>query len=252
MMTTDSPATNDGVRLLTIRVSDLVLDYEIHEDRRAALKQRFVTKTGTGRSLVHALKGVSFEAAEGDSIGVIGSNGSGKSTLLAAVAGLLPPTSGEILVAEEPKLLGVGATLIPAATGYRNIRLGCLALGMASWEVDEKITSIVAFTDLGDAIYRPLRTYSSGMRARLHFAIATSVQPRILLIDEALSVGDKEFRAKSAARIEEIVAGAGTLMLVSHSMDEIKRLCQRVLWVEKGELRADGPTDDVLAEYANA
>ena len=121
------------------------------------------------------------------------------------LAGLLAPTSGEILVAEEPKLLGVGATLIAAATGYRNIRLGCLALGMSNAEVDEKIDEIVEFTDIGEAINRPLRTYSSGMRARLHFAIATSVQPRILLIDEALSVGDKAFRAKSAARIDEIV-----------------------------------------------
>jgi teichoic acid transport system ATP-binding protein len=125
-----------------------------------------------------------------------------------------------------------------------------MALGMASWQVDEQIDSIVEFTDLGDAIHRPLRTYSSGMRARLHFAIATSVQPRILLIDEALAVGDKAFRSKSAARIDEIVSGAGTLMLVSHSMEEIKRMCARVLWVEKGELIADGPTDDVLAEYA--
>ena len=249
-MMTESAVDGRSVQTLTIRVTDLVLDYEIHEDRRAALRQRFVTKSGTGRSLVHALKGVSFDAAEGDAIGVIGSNGSGKSTLLAAVAGLLPPTSGEILVAEEPKLLGVGATLIAAATGYRNIRLGCMALGMASWQVDEQIDSIVEFTDLGDAIYRPLRTYSSGMRARLHFAIATSVKPRILLIDEALAVGDKAFRAKSAARIEEIVSGAGTLMLVSHSMDEIKRMCDRVLWVEQGDLVADGPTDDVLAEYA--
>ena len=249
---TERDADVRHVETLTIRVTDLILDYEIHEDRRAALRQRLVTKTGTGRSLVHALKGVSFDAMEGDAIGVIGSNGSGKSTLLAAVAGLLPPTSGEILVAEEPKLLGVGATLIPAATGYRNIRLGCMALGMPSAQVDEQIDAIVDFTDLGDAIHRPLRTYSSGMRARLHFAIATSVQPRILLIDEALAVGDKAFRSKSAARIDEIVAGAGTLMLVSHSMDEIKRLCGRVMWIEKGELVADGPTDDVLAEYAKA
>ena len=251
-MITEAGVEQAVVESLTIRVTDLVLDYEIHEDRRAALRQRLVTKSGTGRSLVHALKGVSFDAAEGHSIGVIGSNGSGKSTLLAAVAGLLPPTSGEILVAEEPKLLGVGATLIPAATGYRNIRLGCMALGMQAGEVDDRIGSIVEFTDIGDAIHRPLRTYSSGMRARLHFAIATSVQPRILLIDEALAVGDKAFRSKSAARIEEIVARAGTLMLVSHSMDEIKRMCDRVIWIENGELIADGLTDDVLAEYAKS
>jgi teichoic acid transport system ATP-binding protein len=236
-------------RSLTIRVTDLVLDYEIFEDRRAALRQRFVTKQGSGRSFVHALKGVSFDAYEGDTIGVVGPNGSGKSTMLAAVAGLLSPTSGEILVSDEPKLLGVGATLIAAATGFRNIRLGCMALGMTADEVDERISEIVEFTGLGEAIDRPLRTYSSGMRARLHFAIATSVQPRILLIDEALAVGDKAFRAKSAARIREIVERAGTLMLVSHSMDEVARLCARVLWIEDGRLVADGPAADVLEQY---
>jgi len=235
---------------LTIRVRDVHVDYEVYEDRRAAIRQRLVSRTGSGRSLVHALKGVSFDVAEGDAVGVIGSNGSGKSTLLAALAGLLSPTSGQILVAEEPKLLGVGATLLPAATGYRNIRLGCLALGMSRSEVDEQIDRIVAFTELGEAIDRPLRTYSSGMRARLHFAIATSVQPRILLIDEALAVGDRAFRAKSKERIDELLSQAGTLLLVSHSLEEIRKQCTRALWIEQGILKADGPVDDVIDEYS--
>jgi teichoic acid transport system ATP-binding protein len=248
--TTAETSIVTAVPKLTIRVRDLVLDYEVFEDRRAALKQRIVTKQGSGRSFVHALKGVSFDAAEGDAIGVVGPNGSGKSTLMATLAGLIAPTRGEVLVAEEPKLLGVGATLIAAATGYRNIRLGCLALGMSNAEVNDKIDEIVEFTDIGEAINRPLRTYSSGMRARLHFAIATSVKPRILLIDEALAVGDKTFRAKSAARIKEIVAHAGTLMIVSHSMEEISRLCTRALWIEDGLLVADGPVDEVLEAYS--
>ncbi len=234
---------------LSIRVRDLVLDYEVYADRRAALRQRLVTGTGTGRSLVHALRGISFDVYEGESVGVVGSNGSGKSTLLAALAGLLPPTSGEILASAEPKLLGVGATLLPSASGYRNIRLGCLALGLSASEVDERIDEIVAFTELGEAIQRPLRTYSSGMRARLHFAIATAVQPRILLIDEALAVGDKDFREKSNKRINELLANAGTLMLVSHSQGEIRNLCERALWIEQGQLRADGSVDEVLEAY---
>jgi teichoic acid transport system ATP-binding protein len=233
-----------------MRVRDVHVDYEIYEDRRAAIRQRLVTRQGTGRSLVHALKGVSFDVAEGEAVGVIGSNGSGKSTLLAALAGLLTPTSGEILVAEEPKLLGVGATLLPAASGYRNIRLGCLALGMSRAEVDERIGEIVEFTELGEAIDRPLRTYSSGMRARLHFAIATSVRPRILLIDEALAVGDRVFRAKSHARIEELLDAAGTLLLVSHSLEEIKKQCNRAIWIEQGLLKADGPVEAVIEEYS--
>jgi teichoic acid transport system ATP-binding protein len=234
---------------LSIRVRDLVVDYEIFEDRRAAIRQRIVTRTGTGRSLVHALRGVSFDIHEGEAIGVIGSNGSGKSTLLAAIAGLLPITSGEVLVGDEPKLLGVGATLLPRVTGYRNIRIGCLALGLSAEEVDERIAGIVEFTQLGEAIHRPLRTYSSGMRARLHFAIATSVKPRILLIDEALAVGDRAFRRRSTRRIEQLLSGAGTLMLVSHSLPEIAKQCSRVLWIEQGELRADGDPDEIIDEY---
>ena len=187
---------------------------------------------------------MSFDVSEGDAVGVIGSNGSGKSTLLAALAGLLSPTSGEILVAEEPKLLGVGATLLPAATGYRNIRLGCLALGMSRREVDERIDEIVAFTELGEAIDRPLRTYSSGMRARLHFAIATSVQAA----DPADRRGAGRRRPgvprQVAARIDELLAHAGTLMLVSHSLDEIRKQCNRALWIEQGILKADGPVDE--------
>lgn len=235
---------------LSMRVRDVYVDYEIYEDRRAAIRQRLVTRTGSGRSLVHALKGVSFDVAEGDAVGVIGSNGSGKSTLLAALAGLLSPTSGEILVAAEPKLLGVGATLLPSTSGYRNIRLGCLALGMSSDEVDASIDEIVEFTELGEAIQRPLRTYSSGMRARLHFAIATAVRPRILLIDEALAVGDRAFRAKSTERIEQLLSDAGTLLLVSHSLEEIRKQCTRALWIEQGVLKADGPVDDVVAQYS--
>jgi teichoic acid transport system ATP-binding protein len=234
---------------LTIRVNDLHLDYEVFEDRRAALRDRIVKRQGTGKSVVRALRGVSFDVAEGEAVAVIGSNGSGKSTLLAAIAGLLPPTSGEILVSDEPKLLGVGATLLPTADGYRNIRIGCLALGMTGDEVEARMEEIAEFTGLGEALARPLRTYSSGMRARLHFAIATAVQPRILLIDEALAVGDQAFRKKSKARIDGLLANAGTVMLVSHSLEQLETQCERALWIEQGRLRADGPVERVIARY---
>ena len=199
--------------------------------------------------MLRALHGVSFDVHEGESVGVIGSNGSGKSTLMSALAGLQPATSGEILVSDEPKLLGVGAVLIPHASGFRNIRLGLLALGLTAEEADERVDEIIEFTDLGEAIERPLNTYSSGMRARLHFAIATAVAPRILLIDEALAVGDRAFRVKSNRRIEQVLAGAGTLMMVSHSLGEIRRQCTRVIWIERGLVRADGPAADVLDSY---
>ena len=236
---------------LSVQVTDLHIEFEVFSDRRAGLRQRLATKEGSGRRVIEAVNGVSFETRRGEAIGVIGSNGSGKSTLLSALAGLIKPTSGEILVSCEPKLLGVGAVLLNGATGIRNIRLGCLALGMSSEELDDRVAEIVEFTGLGEAIDRPLKTYSAGMRARLHFAISTAVQPEILLVDEALSVGDKEFRKKSRAKIESLLANAGTLFLVSHSTKQIERLCTRGLWLENGKLLADGPITDVIAQYGD-
>lgn len=244
-----SPTRPARQRKLSIAVRDLHLDYEIFEDRRAALRDRFVKHEGTGRSVVRAIRGVSFDVYEGGSVGIIGSNGSGKSTLLTALAGLIPPTSGEILVSEEPKLLGVGATLIPAATGWRNIRLGCLALGMSNDEIDERIGAIAGFSELGEALDRPMRTYSSGMRARLHFSIATAVNPKILLIDEALAVGDQAFKRRSNARIREMLEQAGTLLLVSHSSKDVLEMCRRAIWLEKGKIRADGKPKQVIERY---
>lgn len=234
---------------LAIRVEDLRVDYEVFEDRRAALRDRIVARQGPGRRLVRALKGVSFDVCRGESVGVMGSNGSGKSTLLSAMAGLIPVTSGRISVSDEPKLLGIGAALIGGASGRRNVRLGCLALGVRRDDLDEHVESIIEWCELGEAIDRPLRTYSSGMRARLHFAIATSVQPRILLIDEALGVGDRRFRSKSNERMSALKESAGVLMMVNHSLGELRRSCERGLWIEQGRLVADGPVDEVVDRY---
>jgi len=236
---------------LSMRVTDLHIDFEVFSDRRAGLRQRLATKEGSGRRVINAVNGVSFETRRGEAIGVIGSNGSGKSTLLSALAGLIKPTSGEILVSCEPKLLGVGAVLLNGATGIRNIRLGCLALGMSSDELDDRVAEIVEFTGLGEAIDRPLKTYSAGMRARLLFSISVSIQPEILLIDEALAVGDRNFKNKARVKIESLLANAGTLFLVSHSMNEIERLCNRGLWLENGKILADGPIADVIAQYGD-
>lgn len=238
-------------RALALRVSDVHVEYEVFGDRSAGLRARLTQRNITGRSVVHAVRGVSFDVGEGEAVGIMGSNGSGKSTLLSAVAGVLPVTSGEILVSDEPKLMGVGAALISGASGYRNIRLGCLALGMSADEVDEQIDDLVAFTELGDAIHRPLSTYSSGMRARVHFVVATALTPRILLIDEALAVGDRRFRAKARERVQSIIDGAGTLLMVNHSLGELANYCERGIWLEQGEIRADGPIDEVIAAYSD-
>lgn len=241
-----------NTRNASISVRDLHLDYELFEDRRAALRDRIVKREGTGHSVVRAIRGVSFDVLEGQSVGIIGSNGSGKSTLLTAIAGLLPPTTGEILVSDEPKLLGVGATLIPAATGWRNIRLGCLALGMHSEQIEDRMEEIGAFSELGEALDRPLRTYSSGMRARLHFSIATALDPKILLIDEALAVGDQSFKKKSSHRIKQLLEQAGTLLLVSHAPGDIRELCDRALWLDEGKLRDDDRPGRIMAKYRRA
>jgi teichoic acid transport system ATP-binding protein len=234
----------------TLVVEDVHVSYRIYEDRRLGARQ-FVSRgfRGRGVRVIEAVRGVSFTMHEGDSLGLIGSNGAGKSTLLRAVAGLLPATSGTIRARSLPSFLGVGAVLNRELSGARNIYRGCLALGMTKAGIDERFDDIVEFTGLADAINLPLRSYSSGMRARLQFGIATAIVPDILLIDEALAVGDRRFRKKSAARIEEIRAASGAVVLVSHNLGEIRRSCDRVIWLEKGEVQADGPTEEVLEAY---
>lgn len=206
-------------------------------------------RTTRGVRTVHALKGVSFVAYENESIGVIGANGSGKSTLMRAMVGLTPPAEGAVFASSRPNLLGVGAALLPDLSGDRNIVLGGLALGFERSEIESLRDDIVAFAELEEFIDLPMRTYSSGMQARLKFAIAAAKQHEILIVDEALSVGDKRFRARSEGRIREIRDNAGTVFLVSHSMTSIRDTCDRVIWLHKGELVMDGPTADVVNAY---
>lgn len=198
---------------------------------------------------VHALKGVSFVAHENESIGVIGANGSGKSTLMRALTGLTPPASGAVYARSRPNMLGVGAALLRNLSGARNIALGGLAMGFTRAEVEELRDSIVEFSELGDSIDLPMRTYSSGMQARLKFAIAAAKSHDILIIDEALAVGDRRFRNRSEARIREIAKEAGTIFLVSHSMQSIRDTCRRTLWINQGVLEMDGPTEEVISAY---
>lgn len=238
-------------RPLVVLAEDVHVSYHVMEDRAEGLKQRFATgRRGHSRArVINAIRGVSFELFEGDSLGLIGSNGSGKSTLLAAMTGLLPVQQGKIRVRSRPTLLGVGAALRPALSGRRNIVLGSLAIGNNAREARESVDDIIEFSGLRDSIDLPMKTYSSGMRARLTFAIATAVIPDILLIDEALAVGDVRFRQRSRERIDEILAAAGAVILVSHNLDEIKSSCDRVLWLEGGVVRAEGKPDDVIPEY---
>ena len=199
--------------------------------------------------VIEAVRGVTFDVAVGESVGVVGPNGSGKTSLLQATTGLLPLAGGQVLVRSTPAFLGVQAVLRPHLTGWRNIQLGLLAQGLDAAEARDRADGVAEFTGLGDFLDLRMETYSSGMRARLHFAVATALAPEILLIDEALAVGDREFRDKSAARLDEHRAAAGTVLLVSHNLAEIRRSCSRVIWLQEGLVAADGPTEDVLAAY---
>ncbi|MFC8372130.1 MULTISPECIES: ABC transporter ATP-binding protein [unclassified Streptomyces] len=214
--------------------------------------RRKQAEKAAGVRTVHAVRGVSFVAYRGEAIGLIGTNGSGKSTLLKAVAGLLPVENGRIYTDGQPSLLGVNAALMRDLTGERNVHLGGLAMGMSREEIKSRYEEIVDFSGInekGDFITLPMRTYSSGMAARLRFSIAAAKDHDVLLVDEALATGDRSFQKRSEARIRELRERAGTVFLVSHNNKSIRDTCDRVLWLERGELLMDGPTEDVLKEY---
>ncbi|MEU3795296.1 ABC transporter ATP-binding protein [Streptomyces fructofermentans] len=214
--------------------------------------RRGSAERAAGVRTVHAVRNVSFTAYRGEAIGLIGTNGSGKSTLLKAVAGLLPVESGRIYTDGQPSLLGVNAALMNDLTGERNVHLGGLAMGMTREQVRARHQEIVDFSGInekGDFITLPMRTYSSGMAARLRFSIAAAKDHDVLMIDEALATGDRSFQKRSEARIRELRKHAGTVFLVSHNNKSIRDTCDRVLWLERGELRMDGATEDVLKEY---
>ncbi|MEJ2578741.1 MAG: ABC transporter ATP-binding protein [Kineosporiaceae bacterium] len=253
--TQQAPAATgeDVVRKPTVIVDDVHITYRVYATGKAAHGEgrKLFKRSPNIRRLreVHAVRGVSFTAYEGEAIGVIGHNGSGKSTLLRAIAGLLPPAKGDIWSDSHPTLLGVNAAMVNELSGERNIILGGLALGLTPDEVAERYQSIVDFADIGNFIDLPMRTYSAGMQARLRFAIAASVSHRVLLVDEALAVGDKAFQQRSEERILQLRAEAGTVFLVSHSMSSVLETCGRALWIDHGLLKMDGPAADVVAAY---
>ena len=202
---------------------------------------------------VHAIRGISFVAYRGDAVGVIGRNGSGKSTLLRAIAGLLPAEQGAVYTDGHGALLGVNAALLEDLTGERNVVLGCLAMGMSRQEVRERYPQIVEFSGVGDFVNLPMKTYSTGMGSRLRFAIASSKSHDVLLIDEALATGDAEFQRKSHERIDELRQEAGTVFLVAHNLSEIHETCNRVIWLEKGQIvRAGSDVAGILDAYLAA
>ncbi|HET7397095.1 MAG TPA: ABC transporter ATP-binding protein [Intrasporangium sp.] len=223
---------------------------DIGGHRRLSRGRRLLRRLGWSASVtVKAVDDVSFAVRSGESVGVVGHNGSGKSTLLRVIAGLETPTSGSILAASTPSFLGVNAALLPELSGRENVRIGLLAMGKSPREVRAAMPEVIELAGIGPSIHLPMKTYSSGMSARLRFAIAAAARPEILLIDEALATGDAASKDRSEAKMAEIREHAGTIFLVSHAAQTIEEMCTRAIWLHQGELVADGPAYETARAY---
>lgn len=233
-----------------IEATDIGVRFRKYRSRRRRLRAWLLRKEERQASEFWALRGVTFSVEEGDVLGVIGPNGAGKSTLLRVIAGIYQPDEGELHVrGKVSPLLTLGAGFRPDLTGRDNIYLNGVLLGLSRKEIEARVEEIIAFAELEEFIDQPVRTYSSGMTARLGFAIATSLEPDILLIDEVLGVGDEHFRRKSEARMREFIDRAKAIVVVTHSMSFIRKFCTRALWVERGRVRLIGDPEEVVPRY---
>ncbi|HDR9012435.1 ABC transporter ATP-binding protein [Burkholderia vietnamiensis] len=241
-----------------IELQSVTLDLPIFDVQGRSLKKQVlnmgrrnrIAEGNDGVIVVRALDEVSFRFERGDRVGLIGHNGAGKSTLLRAMAGIYPPSSGQLL--REGKvvpLLDIGLGMDENSTGMQNIRLRGLLLGMSDAEIRVKQHEIADFCELGDYLDLPIRTYSSGMKVRLAFAVSTAVDAEILLLDEVMGVGDASFMHKAEARLADLHSRAEIVVLAMHSNSEIRKVCNKVLWMERGRVRAFGPTEEVVSEY---
>jgi ABC-type polysaccharide/polyol phosphate transport system ATPase subunit len=202
------------------------------------------------QNVFFALRGISFSVKKGECVGLIGRNGAGKSTLLSILLGVTEPTSGKVTVTgKKTPLLELGAGFHPDMTGRENIIVNGILLGQTKAEVVSKMDRIISFSELEEFIDMPIRTYSNGMYMRLAFSVAIMTGPELLLIDEVLSVGDEFFQKKSGDAIVNLIKNGVTTIFVSHSMEAVKRICSRVIWLEHGEIRADGEPGKIVAQY---
>jgi len=234
-----------------LRLSDVGKDYAKIDARGGRVRLVANLLLGRGASRVfRALDGVSFDLKRGESLGIIGENGAGKSTLLKIIAGVIQPTRGTMVVGGRVgALLELGSGFHPEYTGLANIDLAAALLGLTQREVQAKRDEIVEFADIGEHINDPIKHYSSGMVVRLGFAVATALAPDVLITDEVLAVGDESFQKKCIAWMERFLAGGGTLLLCSHSMYHIQKLCTSALWIKNGRVERYGPATDVTQAY---
>jgi ABC-type polysaccharide/polyol phosphate transport system ATPase subunit len=244
-----------GAAEAAIVLDSVTVRYRVPQDPMLSLKEYAIRRlTGRARYVEHdALHEISLKVAHGDALGVIGPNGAGKTTLLRLVARVLRPTSGRVRVrGRVAPILDLVGGFHPELTGRENVFLNGTLLGLSRREIAARLDGIVQFAELEEFIDAPMRTYSSGMIARLGFAIASDVDPAILVIDEALGVGDERFRLKCAARLDRFRQRGTTLLLVSHDMRSVARLCARAVWIENGRARMQGPAAEVVSAYLAA
>ena len=235
-----------------IEVKNVSMSFRLSQDRIQSIKEYLVTlaKGKLKYKEFWALKNVSFTVRHGQVLGIIGRNGAGKSTILKVISGILKPTEGSVSVRGNiVPMLELGSGFDFDLTGRENIYLNGSILGYSSHFLDEKYDEIVSFSELGEFIEMPIRNYSSGMMMRLAFSIATVVNPEILIVDEILAVGDEAFQRKSRQRMLELMGGGTTVLFVSHSLDQIREMCDRVLWLDHGQIKMLGETKEVCDAY---
>lgn len=236
-----------------IEVNDVTKIYKLYKDPMDRFKEAIHPFHKQYSTPFYALRNVSFQVEKGETVGIIGTNGSGKSTILKIITGVIQPSEGTIKVdGTVSALLELGAGFDMEYTGVENIYMNGAVLGFSKEEMNRKKDEILEFADIGDFVNQPVKTYSSGMLVRLAFALAINVEPEILIIDEALAVGDAFFQAKCFHKLEEIKAAGTTILFVSHDIVSVKKLCTRAVWIEKGILQEVGPAGEVCERYMSA
>jgi ABC-type polysaccharide/polyol phosphate transport system ATPase subunit len=235
-----------------IEVSDVTLRYRLDRNRVGTVKEaavRFVKRDHSYESIL-ALDGVTFTVSPGEIFGVIGPNGAGKSTLMKIIARVLPPSSGRVIVrGSVAPMIELGAGFNPEFTARENVIIYGALLGRDPKFMRERVDVIVEWAGVADFVDIPVRTFSSGMKGRLAFSVATDIEPDILLVDEVLAVGDQAFRKKSEARMNELISGGASVVVVSHALGLVRRLSERVMWIDSGRVKMIGPAQEVVDAY---
>jgi ABC-2 type transport system ATP-binding protein/lipopolysaccharide transport system ATP-binding protein len=246
--------------MISLAVEDVTVSFPIYEARQRSLKNRFLSATTGGRIaadarhriVVEALRGITFELTQGQRVALFGFNGAGKTTLLRVLAGIYEPVTGRVCIhGRIAPLLDRGLGIDPESTGYQFIHLRGRYLGLSTHEMQKLTDEIVDFSELGDFLHLPIRTYSAGMSARLAFAVSTSITPEILLLDEGITAADAKFMHKASARMAQLVQKTTILVFATHNLDLAKRFCTTGLLLERGQIIALGPIDDVHRNYVS-